>query len=144
MLQPFITFQGQAKEAMDFYEQVFGGTGKEVMLYGEMPSNPEAPPMDEKMKDMVLYGKLTVRETNMMFSDTNPDFHAPETFARSSMVSLAADFESEDALRTVYEKLKDGGFVMMELGEQFFAKMYAWVADKYGVTWQLTYNPVQA
>jgi PhnB protein len=141
MLQPFITFQGQAKEAIDFYEQVFDGTGKEIMLYGEMPPNPEAPPMSDAMKDKVLYGKLVVCGTNMMFSDTDPSFHAPETFARSCMISLAADFESEDALRAAYEKLKDGGFVMMEIGPQFFAKMYAWVADKFGVTWQLTYNP---
>ena len=141
MLQPFITFQGQAKEAIDFYEQAFSGTDKEIMLYGEMPANPQAPPMDEIMMDKVLYGKLTVCGTNMMFSDTNPDLHAPETFARSCMISLAVDFESEDELRVAYEKLKDGGFVLMEIGPQFFAQMYAWVADKFGVTWQLTYNP---
>jgi PhnB protein len=140
MLQPFITFQGQAKEAIDFYEKVFGGTEKEVMLYGEMPQGPELPPVDEKMKDKVLYGKLTVCGTNMMFSDTSPDSHAPETFARSCMISLAANFESEEALRAAYEKLKDGGFVLMEIGPQFFAQMYTWVADKFGVTWQLAYN----
>ena len=72
MLQPFITFQGQAKEAVDFYEQVFSGTDKEIMLYGEMPPNLEAPPMSDTMKDKVLYGKLTVCGTNMMFSDKSP------------------------------------------------------------------------
>jgi PhnB protein len=140
MLQPFITFQGQAAEAIDFYEQVFKGTGKEIMRYGDMPENPDAPPIADKMKDKVLYAKMTVCGTTMMFSDTNPDFHAPETFARSCMISLAVNFESEEALRAAYEKLKDGGFVLMEIGPQFFAAMYAWVADKFGVTWQLTYS----
>jgi PhnB protein len=141
MLQPFITFQGQAGEAIDFYEEVFSGTGKEIMRYSDIPADPAMPPIAENMKDKVMYAKMTVCGTDMMFSDTDPEFHAPETFARSCMISLAMNFESEDALRAAYEKLKDGGFVLMEIGPQFFAKMYAWVADKFGVTWQLTYSP---
>lgn len=141
MLQPFITFQGQAKEAINFYQEVFGGTDKEIMCYGDMPPNPAAPPMDDKLKDAVMYAKINICGTNVMFSDTNPDFHAPETFARSCMISLAINFESEEAIHAAYEKLKGGGFVLMELSPQFFAQTYAWVADKFGVTWQLTYNP---
>jgi PhnB protein len=97
--------------------------------------------MDESMKDKVLYAKMTICGTNVMFSDTNTDFHAPETFARSCMISLAMNFDSEEALRTAYTLLKDGGLILMELGSQFFAQQYAWVADKFGVTWQLAYNP---
>ena len=41
MLQPFITFQGNAAEAADFYEDVFWGTGKEIMRWGEMPPSPD-------------------------------------------------------------------------------------------------------
>ena len=137
MLQPFITFQGQAAEAIDFYEQVFGGTKKEIMQWGD--GNPGVP-ISEKMKDKVLYGKMTVCDTDIMFSDTDPDFHAPQTFAPSCFISLALSFDSEDALRSAYEKLSEGGIVLMEIGPQFFAKMYAWVQDKFGVTWQLTYN----
>ena len=140
MLQPFITFQGQALDAINFYEQVFGGTNKEIMLYSQLPPNPKAPPISDAMKNKVLYGKLTVCGTTMMFSDTDPSFHSPQTFANSCMISLAVEFESEDMLRAAYEKLTDGGFALMEIGPQFFAKLYAWVSDKFGITWQLTYN----
>jgi len=139
MLQPFITFQGNAAEAADFYEDVFGGTGKEIMRWGDMPPSPDAP-VPEKMKDKVLYGKITIGGTDVMFSDTDPDYHAPEAFAPSCFVSLAMDFDSEESLATAYGKLSEEGHVLMEPGEQFFAKQYAWVADKYGVTWQLTFR----
>lgn len=139
MLQPFITFQGDASEAIDFYEEVFNGTNKEIMRWGDTPINPSA---SEKMKDKILYAKMNICGTDVMFSDTDPGTHAPETFARSCMISLAVNFDSEEALRLAYDKLASGGFVLMEMAPQFFAKMYAWVADKYGVTWQLTYNPI--
>ena len=134
---PFITFQGQAASAIDFYEQVFGGTNKEIMRWCDAPG---ASDVSEKMKDKVLYGKMTICGTDMMFSDTDPDFHAPQAFTASCFISLAISFDSENALRDAYEKLSDGGVVLMEIGPQFFAEMYAWVQDKFGVTWQLTYN----
>ncbi|MCL1996710.1 MAG: VOC family protein [Defluviitaleaceae bacterium] len=135
MLQPFITFQGQAAEAMDFYVQVFGGSNKEIMRYSDSGMS-----VSENMKDKVLYGKMTICDTDVMFSDTDPGFHKPQTFATSCFISLAMAFDNEDTLRTVYEKLSKEGVVLMELGPQFFATMYAWVQDKFGVTWQLTYN----
>lgn len=136
MLQPFITFQGQATRAIDFYEEVFGGTNKEIMHWGDSGSA-----ISDKMKDKVLHAKMIICGTEVMFSDTDPDFHAPEVFAPSCFISLAVDFESEEKLRMAYDKLIENGVVLMEIGPQFFAKMYAWVQDEFGVTWQLTYNP---
>ena len=135
MLQPFITFQGQATEAIAFYEGVFEGTNKEIMHWGASGTS-----TSDKMKDKVLFAKMTICGTEIMFSDTDPDFHAPGVFAPSCFISLAVTFESEEKLRKVYDQLKENGKVLMEIGPQFFAKMYAWVQDEFGVTWQLTYN----
>ena len=135
MLQPFITFQGQATEAIAFYEEVFEGTNKEIMHWGTSGTS-----TSDKMKDKVLFAKMTICQTEIMFSDTDPDFHAPGVFAPSCFISLTVNFESEEKLRKVYDQLKENGKVLMEIGPQFFAKMYAWVQDEFGVTWQLTYN----
>ncbi|MDR1238316.1 MAG: VOC family protein [Propionibacteriaceae bacterium] len=136
MIQPFITFEGQAAAAMDFYERVFDGTNKQIMRWSDLPPNPEAPP-PEKMSDQVLYGRMTICGTDVNFSDTDPDFHAPEVFAQSCFISLALHFESEKELRATYAALSEGGTVLMEIAPQFFAEWYAWVQDKFGVTWQL-------
>jgi PhnB protein len=80
---------------------------------------------------------MTICGTDVNFSDTDSDFHAPEIFAPSCFISLALHFDSEEKLHIAYESLSDGGQVLMELAPQFFAKMYAWVQDKFGVSWQL-------
>lgn len=56
-------------------------------------------------------------------------------------VSFMISCESEDEVRALNEKLSPGGKVLMALGEYPFAKLYAWVADKYGVSWQLIFSP---
>ena len=136
MLQPYITFQGNALEAINYYEKVLKGTNKEVSLWGNMGKQ-TGMPISEKMADKVLYGKLTVCGVDINFSDTDPNFHEPQVFAPSCFISLAIRFKSQDELRVAYDELLTDGTVLMEIGEQFFAKLYAWVQDKYGVTWQL-------
>ena len=136
MLQPFITFGGQAIRAINFYEEVFAGTNKEIMRWGDSDAS-----VSDEMKDKVLYAKMTICGTDVMFSDTDPDFHAPEVFASSCFISLAVNFESEEKLRMAYDKLIENGKMLMEIGPQFFAQLYAWVQDEFGVTWQLAYNP---
>ncbi|BAK80577.1 VOC family protein [Candidatus Arthromitus sp. SFB-rat-Yit] len=139
MVKPFITFKGNANEAINFYEEVFNGTDKKVMYYGDMPSDPEFK-IDENKKNWVLHGTLNICGSEIMFSDTDESLHNENTFNPSCMISIAVDFKSEDEIRSAYEKLKEGGYVMMELSPQFFAGLYAWVSDKFGVTWQMTYS----
>ena len=139
MVKPFITFKGDANEAINCYEKVFTGTEKTVMHYGDMPSNSEFP-VDESKKNWILHGTLNICGSEVMFSDTDESLHDKNTFVPSCMISIAVDFNSEEEIRIAYEKLKEEGHVMMELSPQFFAGLYAWVSDKFGVTWQMTYH----
>ena len=141
-MQPYFTFQGQAAQAMDFYEKVFGCSGMEITRWSDAPESIKAS-VSEEMRGKVLYGKMTILGTDVMFSDTDPSFHAPETFAQSCFISLAIPFEGEEEVRRAYKKLLDGGKALMEIGPQFFAKQYAWVQDKFGVTWQLIYGMIE-
>ena len=54
----------------------------------------------------------------------------------STSIFVHCDDEAE--LRKAHEALMDGGFALMELGEYPFAKLYCWVQDKFGLTWQLS------
>lgn len=130
MIEPFINFSGRAAEAIDFYETAFGGTDKQVMKMGDMPANPDVP-LPEGMKDWVGFAKLTICGSRVNFSDTQ------ENVSANGMISLTIRFNEPDEVLAIYEKLRDGGVVRMEAEPQFFAKMYAWVEDKFGVNWQL-------
>ena len=52
-------------------------------------------------------------------------------------MSIFVDFEGEAALLEVYEKLSNGGAVMMPLDNYGFSRKFGWLADRFGVSWQL-------
>ncbi|MDU5949195.1 MAG: VOC family protein, partial [Paenibacillus macerans] len=70
-LTPYLVMDGNAKEAISFYEKAL--EAKVIMLqsFGEMPENPEFP-LPEAAKDRVSHALLKVGESEMMFSDTFP------------------------------------------------------------------------
>lgn len=55
-------------------------------------------------------------------------------------VSIYIECESEEQINHLYEKLIDGGEVAMPLDNYGFSKKYAWLVDKFGVSWQLNFN----
>jgi predicted 3-demethylubiquinone-9 3-methyltransferase (glyoxalase superfamily) len=69
-----------------------------------------------------------------MFFDS-PVTHA---FTFTPAISLFVNCDSEEEITFLYEKLSEKGTVMMEFNTYPFAKKFAWLADKYGVSWQLS------
>ncbi|WP_114572089.1 VOC family protein [Exiguobacterium flavidum] len=125
---PYLTFNGNAREAMEFYARTFKLKIEQVQTYGETDYSP-SPEADH----LVLHGHLKDGERRLMFSDTTPD----RPVEKGSNVSLAFTFESEDEIRQVYDALRDGGDVRMELQDTFWNSIYGKVEDKFGIIWDL-------
>ena len=125
---PYLTFNGNAREAMEFYARTFKLKIEQVQTYGETDYSP-SPEADQ----LVLHGHLKDGERRLMFSDTTPD----RPVEKGSNVSLAFTFESEDEIRQVYDALRDGGDVRMELQDTFWNSIYGKVEDKFGIIWDL-------
>jgi predicted 3-demethylubiquinone-9 3-methyltransferase (glyoxalase superfamily) len=66
-----------------------------------------------------------------MDSEGHPHSLTPST-------SIFVNCDDEDELRRAHKMLTNGGFELMELGEYTFARLYSWVQDKFGLTWQLS------
>ena len=58
-------------------------------------------------------------------------------FTFTAAISIFVDCESEAELKSAFEKLSKDGKVFMELGDYGFSNQFAWVADRFGVSWQL-------
>ena len=76
---------------------------------------------------------FTIKGATFRFMDSEGHAHS---LTPSTSIFVNCDDEAE--LRKAHEKLTDGGFELMELGEYPFAKLYSWVQDRYGLTWQLS------
>lgn len=130
MISPAIHFQGNCRLAIEFYEQAFNATDKFIDYYRSAPVNPGFD-ITEDMKDLVMHAGLTICGTLVNFSDTQD-----KTFA-GNMICLNVFFRAPEEVSRAYEKLKEGGKVIVELGPQFFSPMYGSLEDRFGVKWQL-------
>ncbi len=136
----FINFDGSCREAVAFYAQAFGRPVPQMMTYGEAPEQPDFP-LPGDAKDRILYTSLDIGGTNVMFSDVPPGM---EGFVVGTNVSPVVSSTSRDEVRAMFEALKEGGTVEMELQETFFSGLYGMVTDRFGVVWQLDYDDGRA
>lgn len=118
-------FQGDAEQAMNFYVSLFpGGRVVDIVRYG--PGEPGA-------EGSVKKASFTIAGQTVMCIDS-PVRH---DFTFTPAFSLFVDCESEEEIHRLSAALAEGGGVLMPLGEYGFSRRFAWVNDRYGVSWQL-------
>ncbi|MBU4439238.1 MAG: VOC family protein [Acetobacterium sp.] len=134
-IQPYISFNGNCREAMEFYADIFGTDNPEIILFGEMPPDSDVIKTEEANK-LILQPKLELAETKVKLSNIPPKAHP----AQEDNMTLVIISDDLDEIKIMYYKLKDGGTVEMELQETFWSKYYGALIDKFGVGWQLNYD----
>lgn len=131
----YLNFNGNTREAVEFYAEVFETEKPEIMTFGDSPPNPEYP-LPEEAKNLVMHTRLNICGSNVMFSDTFPGM----PFTVGNNINLAIVIKDLDDLKKYFNKLKEGGTVGMELQETFWSKCYGQLTDKFGITWLLNYD----
>jgi PhnB protein len=126
-LNPYLSFPGNARDAMEFYRTVFGGT-LAVNTFGEF-GNPDAAVADKVMHAMLE----TDRGYSLMASDLPPGMaHAP-----GNNITLSLSGDDGDELRGYWEKLIDGGQVNMPLEKQVWGDEFGMCTDRFGIPWMV-------
>jgi PhnB protein len=124
-LNPYLSFAGNARQALEYYQDVFGGM-LTVNTFGEYgaPDAPEA--------DSIMHGQLeTERGYTLMGGDTPPGMeYQPGT---NITVSLSGD--DADELRIYWAKLSEGGTVSVPLEKQMWGDEFGQCVDRFGIGW---------
>lgn len=129
LLNPYISFADNAREAMDFYASVFGGEPT-VTTFGEF----QMPGIDEDEADKVMHSQLTTPAGfTLMCSDT------PRSMVRSggSAITISLSGDEHDELRGYWERLAEGGTVSVPLEQAPWGDFYGQLTDRYGVDWMV-------
>ncbi|MFE6619927.1 VOC family protein [Streptomyces sp. NPDC057740] len=125
-LNPYITFAGDARQAMEFYKDVLGGT-LVLNTYGDFGQQ------DTPMADKVMHGMLeSPGGLTLMGADTPTDDHRP---GNNIAVSLSGDDDTE--LRGYWEKLSEGASVTVPLEKQMWGDVFGMCTDRFGITWMV-------
>lgn len=132
-LNPYISFDGNAREAMEFYKSVFGGT-LVMNTYGEF-GQPDAPEADK-----IMHSQLeTDSGYTLMGGDTPPGTsHNP---GDNITVSLSGD--NADELRGYWDKLSAAGTVTVPLEQQMWGDEFGQCIDRFGIGWMVNISQPQ-
>ena len=131
----YLNFKGNCREAVEFYADAFGAEKQKIMTFGDAPSNPEFP-VSEAAKNLVMHTFLNIKGSMVMFSDV-PD---GMPFTAGNNISLVISSKDVDEVKAMFNKLKVGGTIHMDLQETFWSKCYGFVTDKFGIGWQLSHE----
>lgn len=131
----YLTFDGNAREAMEFYKTCLGGE-LAVMTFADSPMKAQTPPGAEKR---VMHARLTSGPTVLMASDTMPGM----PFQQGNNFSLAISCETPQESDKLFAALGAGGKIIMPLQETFWAERFGMLTDKFGVNWMLDLDKPQ-
>ncbi len=131
----YLTFNGNCKEAIEFYSAIFKAEAMECMKYSDAPPNLEDPILPQDV-DRILHASIPVFGANMMVSDCPSDME----LIVGSNISLVLGTDDKDEITRVFDELKVGGEVIMALEPTFWSEWYGMVTDKFGITWNLSHS----
>lgn len=114
-----LMFSGQAEEAIRLYTSVFSPAEIEQIVHQE--------------NGMVLHATFLLKGQRLMVIDNHVEQHE-----FTPAMSLCVTCDTEEEIDRAFEQLSQSGKVLMPLGAYPFSKKFAWVEDRYGVSWQLS------
>jgi PhnB protein len=134
-LNPYLNFRDTAREAMDFYQSVFGGE-LTSSTFAEFQASDDPAEQDKIMHSMLITDNGLV----LMASDTpNRMDYTPGT---NFSISLSGEDDAE--LRGYWEKLSAGGTITMPLNQAPWGDTFGMCVDKFGISWLVNINAPQA
>ena len=127
-LEPYIFFNGDCREAMEFYKSVFGGE----LFFQDMSDVPGgAPKMEGVTDNMVMHASLKGGEVALMASDS------PKASPQAKKVTLSLAGTDDPKMRQIFDALADGGKVTTPLRKEFWGDIFGSFTDKFGVDWMM-------
>ncbi len=135
-INPYLIFNGNAEEAFDFYQSVFGGDVFK-MRFNEMPGTSGIPEQDQnKLAHVAL--AIAGKDQTLMASDARTGHEA--NIQKNGNYYLSLEPDNAEEAEIIYRKLSDGGKVFMPLDETDWADMFAMFSDKFGIQWMINYE----
>lgn len=132
-LNPYISFAGNARQAMEFYEHVFGGT-LSLSTFGEF-STPDTPDADK-----IMHGML---ETDSGFTLMGADTPSGMEHNPGNNITVSLSGDDAEELRGYWEKLSGTGTVTVPLEKQMWGDEFGMCVDQFGLAWMVNISQPQ-
>jgi len=125
---PYLLFQGNCKEAFEFYEKALGGK-LDVMTFGQSPDTSQIP---AAMFNQVIHARLASGTGVIMGSDC-----PPERYMRPQGFSVSVSSPDPAEVERIFNALVQGGQVQMPLAQTFWSAKFGMLQDRFGIAWMV-------
>ena len=126
-VKPYISFKGDCEAAVNFYKEALGA---EILFMGRVGDSPMkgmgAP------DDAIMHCTLKIGDTHLMACDNMSPDHPVNV---GNNISLAIGTNDIAGADTMFNKMSDGGNVLMPMQETFWAERFGMLTDKFGINW---------
>jgi PhnB protein len=128
---PYLNFNGNATEALEFYSKALNGQVDYKQTFGEAPME-----SSEEQKDKIMHASFKAGELHFLVSDSMPG----QPVNSGSNLSLSLNFNDADEMNKTFAALSEGGKVTMELQDTFWGARFGMLEDKYGFNWMFNHD----
>ena len=135
---PSLSFQGQCREAFEFYARVLGGKITAAVPYGDMPAGDME--VDARHRDWLMHCWLDVGDQSLMGADMDQQW-APNIDKPKNGFDVTLHTDSIDQARRWFEQLSEGGKAVMPFDETFWSPGFGSCIDRFGVPWMVNTVP---
>ncbi|WP_312343509.1 VOC family protein [Chryseobacterium binzhouense] len=134
----YLTFNGNCRQAFEFYQSVFGGEIPYMGTFGDMPPV-EGKEMPEEEKNKVMHVCLPIsNETMLMGSDTGGEWASQ--FKEGNNYAISINTDTRDEADKLFNGLSNGGNITMPMVDTFWGAYFGMFTDKFGINWMVNYD----
>ena len=126
-LSPYLAFNGNCNDAMNFYKSVLGGK-LEIKTFADAPGE-----VDEAQKDKIMHARLLVDEIEIMASDSMRGQEA----VNGTSVALSLEYENLKESERVFKELSANGSIQIPFEKTFWGAKFGLLTDKFGIQWMV-------
>ncbi len=137
LINPHINFNGNAEEAFNFYQSVFGGEFTKIIRLKDL-SSPEFP-VSEEDADKIMHIALPIGKNFLMANDVPSGMGTVNENENRSKIYVSA--ESREEADRLYHGLSAGGNVEAPIGDSPWGTYFGMFRDKYGIEWIVDFDP---
>ncbi len=136
-LSTYLSFNGNCREAFEFYANVFDTPIGAMISHGDTPAKDHVP---AEAHDSIIHAHIKIGKSLLMGADTPPNM---EQSAQQGF-SITVLVETVDEAKRLFGALSEDGKIIMPMEETFFSKQFGMCTDRFGTPWMINCDPEMA
>jgi PhnB protein len=128
-LSPYLHFDGNCEEALNFYQKLLGAKVLMMLRYSETPM---AQDCAKDVKDKIAHGRLALGDDIIMGSDAPPG-----RYTKPAGMSVNIGVATPEEAEKIFKALSEKGTILMPIEETFWAHRFGMTIDRFGISWMV-------